>query len=511
MLKERLCAISCLAVLISLIAAHHLSFGAEMAVQSLSVGNTWATASTEDEVKAALASGVKEILLTNSITTNTGINLRGATLRGAGAWGAGPTITVAGACFGIILGDNGRVENLNLTGTPSALGGIKTEGLTIGGGAYVRIINFSKGVGLYAFKSERSEWRHMYILDSYTGLLLEDNTTFEMIGGEIHNCFHKAVDTAGLGIYAVFDSVYFGANAVPVTVDLTGASLAEVTFRGCGFEGNGRGQDSPVNIKHHGARPLAVKDTNFQLWWKDITGNPTDIYAMGINTLVENCGMYELRPSAYTSRRFIYATHDPRFSVPASLTMISNTLQSNSLTNDQLAAGVQVDRNVFYSVVEKNTRIYGSDVAEKGALILNQDSPYATANVAKSSYGTDETDLWSAKIYGGRIPTNGSVHVLFAGRKTGSQGNKTIRLYIGSTELAALGPANDIFDWRIEADIQFNIEFVSASIIFHNGPEVSHIAITKLINTRTDMVLKLTGECGDASDSIINTIMVCRL
>jgi len=104
-----------------------------------------------------------------------------------------------------------------------------------------------------------------------------------------------------------------------------------------------------------------------------------------------------------------------------------------------------------------------------------------------------------------------------AGVMSGSAGSKTIKLYWGTEVLATLSEINGGFlqssissgyddgDWRIEADVyQVQYDTIRTTV---KGYRSENLVLCDVITSTTydmssDFDIKITGECGNAGDSI---------
>lgn len=102
---------------------------------------------------------------------------------------------------------------------------------------------------------------------------------------------------------------------------------------------------------------------------------------------------------------------------------------------------------------------------------------------------------------GGRLST---LKIVACGKKTGANGNKTIKLYWGSQVIGTIGPANNIHDWIIEAVV--NLCDTQTQHIFAKGQEGSSALFTTYTggtqDTQKEVIVKVTGECADAGDTV---------
>ncbi|MDD5722703.1 MAG: hypothetical protein PHY29_03060 [Syntrophales bacterium] len=133
-----------------------------------------------------------------------------------------------------------------------------------------------------------------------------------------------------------------------------------------------------------------------------------------------------------------------------------------------------------------------------------------------SSSGTGEDDLMTITIPAGTLRVNGGVRVTAAGTKIGSTGMKTLKMYFGTTNWTFGTATNDTNDWRCEALI-FNAGAVNTQRITWLGSHDSTIIPpmsgyeTGTEDTTAAVIVKCTGECADASDTITQTMMLIEL
>ena len=111
---------------------------------------------------------------------------------------------------------------------------------------------------------------------------------------------------------------------------------------------------------------------------------------------------------------------------------------------------------------------------------------------------SSSNDRWTQ---GGRLST---LKISACGKKTGSNGNKTIKLYWGSQVVGTIGPSNNTNDWVIEATV--NMYGSSTQHIFARGQEGNSALFTTYTagtqDTQKEVIVKVTGECANAGDTV---------
>lgn len=119
---------------------------------------------------------------------------------------------------------------------------------------------------------------------------------------------------------------------------------------------------------------------------------------------------------------------------------------------------------------------------------------YISSGVFKPAYG-----------YG-----NGGIHIKAAGTKTGAAGNKTIKLYFGSTVVATIGPANNTNNWEIEAEVLNNSAAGAQTILvkIYDGSTLTVSRVTATESIAADILVKATGQCVDGGDSITHNYFI---
>ena len=145
--------------------------------------------------------------------------------------------------------------------------------------------------------------------------------------------------------------------------------------------------------------------------------------------------------------------------------------------------------------------------AEAGWNIVSKHTPFvAKNNTDTSTSGTGEDNLKSTTIPGNLMGFSG-LKIKAVGTKTNANGNKTIKLYWGPDSWTIHAAANNVNDWRVEAEIcNITVSTQRISWICWDGTTILQGYETSAQNTASNVILKLTGECAHASDVITQTM-----
>lgn len=130
-------------------------------------------------------------------------------------------------------------------------------------------------------------------------------------------------------------------------------------------------------------------------------------------------------------------------------------------------------------------------------------------NSDAATSGAGEDDLQTITIEANSLGDTGGLRLTAAGTKTNANGNKTIKFYLGATSITFNAAANDVLDWRLEA-ILFNTAAGAQRVSWkgYNGTTLLQGYEAWTEDTTGDLVLKLTGECANASDVITQTMFI---
>ncbi len=121
---------------------------------------------------------------------------------------------------------------------------------------------------------------------------------------------------------------------------------------------------------------------------------------------------------------------------------------------------------------------------------------------------TGEDDLKTATIPQNIHNAYAGFTVRASGTKTGANGNKTIKFYIGTDAVTFNAAANDTNDWKLEATVLFVSAAVHrVSLVGYNGTTIVQDYSTSTANlSAADVTTKITGECANAGDVITQTM-----
>ena len=129
---------------------------------------------------------------------------------------------------------------------------------------------------------------------------------------------------------------------------------------------------------------------------------------------------------------------------------------------------------------------------------------------AISTSGTGEDTLRSTTIPEDMMGNTSGFKIIAAGTKTGANGNKTLIFYFGSTAITFNAAANTITDWRLEVNI-YSVSSTTQAISWIGWDGVTPLQgyeAAAETPQASDVLMKITGECADASDTITQTMWV---
>jgi len=126
-----------------------------------------------------------------------------------------------------------------------------------------------------------------------------------------------------------------------------------------------------------------------------------------------------------------------------------------------------------------------------------------------STSGTGEDDLKSFTILGNSVGIGKGIKVLAAGTKSSANGNKTIKFHFGSTSATFNAANNDTNDWRFEAFVMLTATGAQKiTWAGWNGTTLTQGYEGASEDMTGSVVMKVTGECAHASDSITQQMWV---
>ncbi len=155
-----------------------------------------------------------------------------------------------------------------------------------------------------------------------------------------------------------------------------------------------------------------------------------------------------------------------------------------------------------------NVVSYKNNLLDNGSTIIGQgimEDGYSTATISTS--GTGEDNLHTCVLPPSFLGGKGRLKVSASGTKSGSAGNKTIKLYFGASSWTVLAAINTTTDWYLDVEI-YNTNAASQRIRWKliDGSTVYQGYETASIDTSASITVKLTGECANSGDNISSTI-----
>ncbi len=136
-----------------------------------------------------------------------------------------------------------------------------------------------------------------------------------------------------------------------------------------------------------------------------------------------------------------------------------------------------------------------------------------TSGEAVATSGTGAQDLQTYTIPAGSTTGDTSIFITAAGTKVGANGNKTITLNYGSESIAIFPAANNTNPWKLEAVVT-NIVFTGTQHIswtFTDAGTVTQGNLDSSQDATAAIIVKLTGNCANASDQINHNIFVVEV
>jgi len=147
----------------------------------------------------------------------------------------------------------------------------------------------------------------------------------------------------------------------------------------------------------------------------------------------------------------------------------------------------------------------GTNHIEAGATVID-DTYLARDNATVSTMGASETILGQVTLPPNFHKLAKGIRISAVGRKTGERGNKTLKLYIGSTAYTVQTPAGNANEWRLEAMIMFDPSGAQESVTWtaSDGATLLRGDQTATENmTVASKAIGITGSTTDARDAIV--------
>lgn len=144
----------------------------------------------------------------------------------------------------------------------------------------------------------------------------------------------------------------------------------------------------------------------------------------------------------------------------------------------------------------------GQDIYDQGTgTVIDRNLGYNNALVTTS--GTTEQTLKSTTIPGGMLGSQSGIRISAAGNKSGTAGNKAVKVFFGTQTVASL-VINDVLAWKIDVEV-VNATTTSQRYVsvIYNGTTIASTTVTgSTVDTSADVVLALKCQAFSAGDSI---------
>ena len=160
--------------------------------------------------------------------------------------------------------------------------------------------------------------------------------------------------------------------------------------------------------------------------------------------------------------------------------------------------GTHLTKPISITTTSSNVRIL-SGVSGITSEAINGTLTSHTGNTA-------ETDLVTHTINGGEVTESDTLKVVVGGTVTGTNGTKTVKLYVGSTAYTISSQVSgETQDWHAEANILMLNNYASQRVLVnaqeHGGtPYVAMSGLTE--NFASNVIIKCTATLGHASDTL---------
>jgi len=194
---------------------------------------------------------------------------------------------------------------------------------------------------------------------------------------------------------------------------------------------------------------------------------------------------------------------------------VNNGVISGNTVIDSYKAGVylvncnyiNVNGNMLKNSNTSDTGAHNFGVATSGCTFCLINGYLELIIASTSSSGTGEDTLHTITIPQNYHRDWKGLRFKGVGIKTGSGGNKTVKIHWGATSYTFNAAANDTNDWRIEGELLFTADAAQRlSWLGWNGAtplQGWESGLQDLSAAGVD--LKITGECADASDVVMIT------
>ena len=133
---------------------------------------------------------------------------------------------------------------------------------------------------------------------------------------------------------------------------------------------------------------------------------------------------------------------------------------------------------------------------------------FGRSSASITTVGTGEDVLRTITIPAGMMESISGFKVFAAGTKTGAGGNKTLKFHFGATAVTFHVAANNTNAWRFEAFV-YNTGATNTqgiSWVGWDGATMLQGYDTAAIDTTAAVIMKITGECANAGDAILQKL-----
>ena len=154
----------------------------------------------------------------------------------------------------------------------------------------------------------------------------------------------------------------------------------------------------------------------------------------------------------------------------------------------------------------------GTITTYSGSVTLDTSALVYESGTTVSTAGTSETDLQSSTIPGGSLGPNNGIRVIAVGSRNFFE-LKEIKFYFGSTIISVYHDSTEVVPWKMEAMV-WNSGTTSTqhiSWIFYDNSTITQGYSTSSENTSSDVIVKMTGECVNTADYILQHIWLVEV
>lgn len=230
---------------------------------------------------------------------------------------------------------------------------------------------------------------------------------------------------------------------------------------------------------------------------KIVEGSPNAIYLSVANSNISIVGNNIVDPWSNTITEAIGIWLDSGTN--------SGLIQANIFGEDSKSATYVLTTAIRVDNVAGNDITLGRNFVSGATTYLLDDGQKTGRGLStsQSTSGVGEDIIASQTLNANRYGIGTRLRVVAAGTKTNANDTKTLKFYFGATSMTFHAAANNVNDWRFEADIQF----ISATIqrvswVGYDGGTVLQGYDAAAENPAGDITIKITGECAHADDVI---------